>query len=184
MTVHAPLPMSKEAFLDWIDQREERYEYARGRVIMMVHVSLYHALVVTNLVRVLTTRLATERFNVVAADLAVNVGDSVRFPDVLVQAAQADLRAREAKAPILIVEVLWPSTLHVDFGDKRQEYLSLPTLDTYLVVAPDEARVWVWQRTGGAFPSEPEIIEARDRPIALPALGVQIGMDEIYRGIL
>jgi len=184
MTVHAPLSMSKEAFFAWIEQREERYEYVGGRVVMMVYVTLNHALVASNLLFVLKSRLPAEQFNVVSADFAVNVGDSVRFPDILVQAAQADLRALEAKAPILIVEVLSPGTLHIDFGDKRREYLGLPTLDTYLIVSPDEPRAWIWQRTDGAFPSEPEIIEGLDKQVVLPTLGARIAFAEVYRGIL
>jgi len=184
MTVHAPLSMSKEAFFAWIERREERYEYAGGRVLMMVHVTLNHALVTSNLVFALKSRLPAERFNVVSEAFAVNLGDSVRFPDVLVQPAQADGHALEATAPILIVEVLSPGTLHVDFGEKRQEYLGLPSLDTYLIVSPDEPRAWIWRRTDGTFASEPEMIEGLDQPIVLPALGVELRLGEIYRGIL
>ena len=38
MTLHAPVTMTKEAFFAWVEQREERYEYVGGRVVMMVHV--------------------------------------------------------------------------------------------------------------------------------------------------
>jgi len=183
MTVHAPPTMSKEAFLAWIERREERYEYAEGRVIMMVRVTLNHALATTNLVFAFRSRLPVDRFNVVSEAFAVNLGASVRFPDVLIQPAQANGDVLEAKAPLLIAEVLSPSTLHIDFGEKRQEYLSLPTLDTYLIVSPDEPRVWMWQRADGAFPSEPDIIEGLDKQIALPALGIEFALGEIYRGI-
>jgi Uma2 family endonuclease len=183
MTVHAPLSMSKEAFFAWIGQREERYEYAKGRVIMMVHVTRNHAQVTKNLVVALATRLPAERYDVATDGFAIDMGESFRVPDVVVEPRQTDGKALEAEAPILIVEVLSPSTLHVDFGDKRQEYLSLPTLDTYLIVSPDEPRAWIWQRTDGAFPPEPEMIEGLDQQIVLPTLGAQIGMSEIYRGI-
>jgi Uma2 family endonuclease len=183
MTVHAPFAMSKEAFLAWVGQSEGRYEYAGGRVAMMVRVTLSHALVTSNFIRALTTRLGPEQYDVVAEAFAVDIGSSVRFPDILVQPAQADKNALEAVAPLLIVEVLSPGTLHIDFGDKKREYLGLPTLDTYVVVSPDEPRVWAWRRTEGAFPPEPEIIEGMDSALALPALGIEISFPEIYRGI-
>ena len=50
MTVHAPVVMTKEAFFAWVDQREERYEYAGGRVLMMVRVTWNHAVVTGNLI--------------------------------------------------------------------------------------------------------------------------------------
>ena len=124
-----------------------------------------------------------ERFDVAAEAFAVHIADSVRFPDVVVEPAQTDGHALEAKVPILIAEALSPGTLHIDFGDKRHEYLSLASLATYLVASPDEPRVWAWQRKEGAFPLEPEIIEGLDRRLVLPELGIEIPMPEIYRGI-
>jgi Uma2 family endonuclease len=184
MTVHAPLTMSKEAFFAWIEQREERYEYVKGRVVMMVRITRNHARVTANLVSALSQRLSPERYDVATDGFAIDIGESFRVPDVVVEPRQTDGKALEAKAPILIVEVLSPGTLHVDFGEKRQEYLSLPTLETYLIVSPDEPRAWIWQRTDGAFPSEPEIIEGLDKEIVLPALDTQIALSEVYRGIL
>lgn len=184
MTVHAPLSMSKEAFFAWIEQRAERYEYARGRVMMMVRVTRNHAKVTANIVSILNQGLPPERYDVATNGFAVDMDDSFRVPDVIVEPRQTDGHALQAKAPILIVEVLSPGTLHIDFGDKRLEYLSLPTLDTYLIVSPDEPRAWVWQRTDGAFSAEPTIIEGLDKQVVLPGLGIQIALSEIYRGIL
>jgi len=183
MTAHAPVAMTKEAFLAWVEQREERYEFVRGRVVMMVHVSKNHARVTTNLIVALRARLQTERYDIVAEAFAVHVGDSVRFPDVLVEPTQANGGALEATAPILIAEVLSPGSLHLDFGDKAREYLSLPTIDTYMVVSPDEPRIWLWQRTGGELPPEPEMIEGTDKHLTLPALRIEIPLAEIYGGV-
>jgi Uma2 family endonuclease len=175
--------MTKEAFLAWVTQREERYEFSGGRVIMMVRVTRNHARVTRNFVMALGARLPAESYDVFSESFAVHVEDSVRFPDVLVEPAQPDGKALRAESPILIVEVLSPGTLHLDFGDKRHEYLTLPTLDTYLVVSPDEPRVWVWQRTDGAFPSDPGIIEGADKSVSLPALAIDIPLVELYRGV-
>jgi len=183
MTVHAPVTMTKEAFLAWVDQHEERYEFSGGRVIMMVRVTRNHARVTTNLIFALKSRLEGERYDVLAEVFAVHAGDSIRFPDVLVEPAQPDGKSLRAESPILIAEVLSPGTYHLDFGDKLREYLTLPSLDTYLIISPDEPRIWVWQRTDGAFPKEPRVIEKRDEHVGLPALAIDIPLEEIYRGI-
>jgi len=183
MTVHAPLTMTKEAFLAWIERREERYELAAGRVIMMVRTTRNHAQVVANLVFALKQRLTPERYDMATKAFAVHVGDSVRFPDILVEPAQEDGSALKAAAPILIAEVLSPGTLHVDFGEKKNEYFSLPTLQAYLVLAADEPRAWLWRRTDAIFPPDPEIIEGLDQQLALPTLGVDIPLGELYRGV-
>ena len=183
MTVHAPVTMTKEAFLAWVEQREERYEYARGRVVMMVNVTRNHSRVTTNLIVALRARLRFEQYEVAAEAFAVDIGDSVRFPDVLVEPRQPDGNDLEAKAPVLIAEVLSPGSLHLDFGDKPREYLTLPSVDTYLVASPDEPRIWIWQRTNQQFPSEPEMIEGVDKYISLPALGIEIPLAELYQGV-
>ena len=171
MTVHAPVTMTKDAFLAWVDQREERYEFSGGRVLMMVRVTRNHSQVTTNLIAALKVRLQSGTYDVHAESFAVHTDESVRFPDVLVEPAQTDGKSLEAKHPILIAEVLSPGTYHLDFGDKLREYLALPSLDTYLIISPDEPRVWVWQRTDGAFPKEPEIVEKRDQHVAPPCSG-------------
>src|SRR5215813_3963764 len=183
MTVHAPVTMTKEAFLAWVDQREERYELSGGRVTMMVRVTRNHSRVTTNLIFALKSRLESERYDIMAEVFAVHIDDSIRFPDVLVEPAQPDGKSLRAESPILIAEVLSPGTYHVDFGDKLREYLTLPTLDTYLIISPDEPRIWVWQRTDGAFPKEPEIIEKREQHVGLPALAIEIPLEDLYRGI-
>ena len=183
MTLPAHDPLTKEAFLAWVERREERYEFSDGRVIKLVRVTRNHAQVATNLLCALASRLRRERHDVFLGAFAVHVDDSVRFPDVLVEPVQSDGKSLEAKHPILIAEVLSPGTHHLDFGDKLREYLTLPSLDTYLIISPDEPRIWVWQRTDGTFPEEPEIIEKRDEHVDLPALAIDIPLEEIYRGI-
>jgi Uma2 family endonuclease len=183
MTVHAPITMTKDAFLAWVERREERYEFSGGRVTMMVRVTRNHARVTKNLLVALSARLSSESYDIMAEAFAVHAGDSVRFPDVLVEPAQPDGKSLRAESPILIAEVLSPGTYHLDFGDQLREYLTLPTLDTYLIISPDEPRIWVWQRTDGSFPKEPQIIEKRDQHVGLPALAIDIPVEDIYRGI-
>jgi Uma2 family endonuclease len=183
MTLHTPIAMSKEAFFAWVERHDGRYEYSRGRVTMMVHVTRNHSVVAGNLFAALKTRLDFAKYDVAAESFGVEVGDSVRFPDIVVEPAQTDGHALEAKAPILIAEVLSPGTLHIDFGAKQQEYLRLPTLDAYVVAAADEPRLWVWRRADGAFPPEPEIIEGLEQTLALPALGIEVPLRELFRGV-
>jgi Uma2 family endonuclease len=183
MTVHAPVMMTKADFLAWVAQREERYEFAGGRVTMMVRVTWNHAVITSNLLAALKARLDREKYEAVSEAFAVHTRDSVRFPDILVEPIQTDGKSLEAKAPVLIAEVLSPGTLHIDFADKRSEYLSLPTLDTYMILSPDEPQIWLWQRLSGDFPSDPEIIEGLQARLSLPAFAIEVPLAEIYRGV-
>ena len=76
MTVHAPATMTKEAFLDWVGQREERCEFSGGRVTMMVRVTRNHSRVTKNLLVALSTRLSSASYDVAAESFAVHIDDS------------------------------------------------------------------------------------------------------------
>ena len=73
MNVQIPTAMDSSAFLAWAEGREERYELADGRVLMMTGGSLGHALVVRGLFKALDSRLAGSRWITLTSDFAVRI---------------------------------------------------------------------------------------------------------------
>jgi Uma2 family endonuclease len=84
---------------------------------------------------------------------------------------------------IVLFEILSPSTTDVDFGPKLAEYLSVPALQAYLIVAQDSVCVWAWIKGEDGFPNRPEVFESRDAVITLDALGLTLPVGEIYRHV-
>ena len=110
--------------------------------------------------------LDLDRFDIGISDFAVRTPFGIRSPDIVVEHARSH-SARSTTTPILIVEVLSPSTANVDFTEKLQEYTAIETLQTYLICAQDEPRAWVWARQGdGAWPPQPTEMTGRDGSIA------------------
>src|SRR5712691_6375919 len=123
MNVQLPVHIDKSAFLAWVQGREERYELAEGRVVMMVGASRAHGLIVSNLVAILHGQLDPEQWTVIA-DFGLDAGPkTLRYPDVVVDRAGGSAGDTTATAPTLLAEVLSPSTADVDLGDKAAEYL-------------------------------------------------------------
>jgi Uma2 family endonuclease len=89
--------MTKEAFLAFIDEREERYEFDEGRAVMMARVTRNHAVVTVNLIAALNQRMSADRHDIASGAFAVHVGSSVRFPDILVQPRLTDGSALEGR---------------------------------------------------------------------------------------
>ncbi len=84
MNVQPDLHMDKAAFLAWVQGREENYELADGRVVMMTGGTARHALVVGNLFELLRARLDRKRWRVMT-EFGVDVGPrTIRYPDVVV----------------------------------------------------------------------------------------------------
>jgi Uma2 family endonuclease len=109
MNVQTNLQMDKPAFLRWAQGREERYELAGRRVVMMTGGSRAHAIITRRLAMALERRLDSSQWTVLTSDFGVDLGPAtVRYPDVVVDAAGGALKDLTATAPILIAEVLSP----------------------------------------------------------------------------
>ena len=182
MNVQPHLQMDKAAFLAWAQAREGRFELAERRVVVMTGESKTHALIASGLLRALWARIDLEKWVVLGSDLAVDVGPgSLRYPDAMVDSIGGH-RALTATAPVLIAEVVSPSSATLDLGDKAAEYLRLPGLAAYLVLAQDEVKAWVYIRGSEQLPA-PQVVAGIDATISVPALGLDLPLADIYAGI-
>ena len=86
-----------------------------------------------------------------------------------------------ATNPMVIVEVLSPSSEGDDDGDKRSDFQALASLQAYVLVAQDQRRVKVYRRAGSAW----KVATFGDGDsFELPTLSSVITVDEIYDRIL
>jgi Uma2 family endonuclease len=108
---------------------------------------------------------------------------TIRYPDVVVDLAGGRIDDLVATAPALIAEVVSPSSATQDLGDKAAEYLQLPSLRAYLVLAQDEPKAWAWLRGAAGFSPGPQVIAGHGARIEIAALGVALPLADIYAGI-
>jgi Uma2 family endonuclease len=153
-----PVHIDKPTFLTWVQGREERYELAQGRVVMMVVSSRAHGVIVRNLVLILHGQLDPQQWSVIA-DFGLDAGpETLRYPDVVIDRAGGSDGDYMATALVLLAEVLSPSTAEIDLGDKAAEYLPLPSLLAYLVFAQSGHKAYVWVRKADGFEPAPSVI--------------------------
>jgi Uma2 family endonuclease len=91
-------------------------------------------------------------------------------PDVLVYCGLKLRKTREVPNPIIIVEVLSPSTKKRDHGVKLEGYFTLPSLYHYLIIDPDRARM-IHHRLGATVP---EIVKGPRLQLDPPGLDVDL----------
>jgi Uma2 family endonuclease len=184
MNVQPHLQMDNATFLDWVQGREERYELAGGRVMMMTGATMRHGLIVGNLFEMLRARLDRKQW-VVLTEFGIDVRPgTIRYADVVADQYGAKGDALTAKAPVLVAEVLSPSTMKIDLGDKAADYLQLSSLATYLILAQDEVKTWAYNRSGEKqFPPGPQVFAGADASISIPALNIDLPLTDIYSGI-
>jgi Uma2 family endonuclease len=177
-------PMSIEAFEAWVARQDGRYELVRGRPMMMNQTTRYHSRITANLLRGLLNAIDMDTYDVASGDFGLQTGeDTIRLADIMVTPAAGSGKERRTNDAVLLVEVLSPSTYAEDFGPKSQEYLAVPDLQAYLIVAQDSACVWLWQRGENGFPDKPDVIEDRDAEIRIDALGLTLPVGQIYRNV-
>lgn len=182
MNLQHKMPTTADEFLRWNEGREGKREFVRGRVVeMMINVTENHYRLAARLVVQLAAQLDDRELIVGSADFGVLTASGVRFPDVMVHrpGGGQDLAT---KTPLLIAEILSPSSMADDFGGKARDYLMLDTLRHYLVLAQDEPRIWLWSRRDGGW-TEPDMVAGTAEPLALPGLGAVLDLGRLYGGI-
>lgn len=118
-----------------------------------------------------------------ASDMKLRIEDSNAFyyPDVMVACGPDNGEAYFETEPCLLVEVLSKGTASVDRHAKYQAYTALPSLQTYLIVAQDERRVYAYQRGVKQWQLS-ELVGGGE--VNLACLNLPLSLDEIYVGVL
>jgi Uma2 family endonuclease len=154
-------------------------------VEMMINSSRFHTLLALRLGAILLASFPYPPFSVGSADFAVRTPEGIRFPDVFVDrgtksSTRADLVASE---PMLLAEILSPSSYGRDFVEKLSDYTGLPWLRHYLILSQDEPRAWLWSREDAGNWNNPVEIAGSDATIVLTDRDSTIPVAELYAGI-
>lgn len=140
---HHPM-ISVEEYLQ-LDRNsvETRYEYSDGYVRMLAGGTPDHAKISANVIIALGGLLPGNSCSVYTSDVQVRLSQTrFVYPDVTVSCDERDQEQGEMiQYPLLIVEVLSPSTEAYDRGRKFTYYQQCPTIQEYVLV--DTQRQWV-----------------------------------------
>ena len=182
------VPMARQSlaeFLAWEEHQVDRYEFYRGEVFAMVGGTARHNRVIMNLGSRIADHLDGTGCQVFSENMKVQVDEGILYPDVVVTCGKAEAGDEQIITdPKLIIEVLSPSTMKIDLGDKAADYLQLPTLAGYLIFAQDEVKAWAYNRSGEKqFPPGPQVFAAADTAISIPALNIEFPLADVYAGI-
>lgn len=151
---HQQSRMTFDEFLAWSLRQEcGRYEFVDGEVVAMPAEGASHNLVKAALWEALrnAARAAGFKGTVFTDGMQVRTkgGRRGRGPDAIVALTPiADRKAQVVPDPLIIAEVVSPSSERDDTGDKLDEYFGLPTVEHYLVVRPDKRLIVHYARGG------------------------------------
>ncbi|MEQ8464290.1 Uma2 family endonuclease [Coleofasciculus sp. E1-EBD-02] len=177
--------MSFEDYLEWESQQEIRYEYVKGEVFAMTGGTIPHNDIALNLYRALYPHLRSRGCRVNVSDVKVQVSPKsiYYYPDVIVSCDPEDLNARKfIQNPKLIVEVLSPGTSAKDRGEKFAYYLTIASLQEYILIDSETISVERYSRGEGRmwlyYP-----YQAGDT-ITLSSIEFEFPIELLYEGVV
>lgn len=142
-----------EEYLALEEKAEGRSEYYNGIIWAMAGGSPNHSAISSNTNYALQHGLRTkkQKCQTYNSDLKVKIAkhNCFYYPDLMVICGKVDFsdnRTDIVQNPLLIIEVLSPSTTDFDRGTKFSRYRSLPSLKEYVLISQDKPKVEAWYR--------------------------------------
>lgn len=184
MTALAQDAFSPDDFLAWEAEQTEKHEYLAGEVFAMVGATDAHVTISGNLFSVLRNHLRGTPCRVFIADMKLQVEQANAFfyPGVFVTCSPSDADLPNYKRePVLVAEVLSPSTASYDRGLKFATYRQLPSLQEYVLIDTERMAVDVFRRDETnhwvLYPFGP------DETIRLESVKLDLPMAELYEDV-
>ena len=186
MSEPARTRMTVEAFLGWLEEQPEgaRYELVAGEPVAMAPEPAAHARLKARVWRALSDAIGRRGLPCEAFPdgMMVRIDDHTAYePDAVVRCGGARL-ADDALAvpdPLIVVEVLSPSTRARDAGAKLDAYFRLPSVRHYLLVKTERRTIIHHRRIGDAGDEggaiETRIVTAGTLRLDPPGLSLDAG---------
>jgi Uma2 family endonuclease len=176
--------MSLEEFLRWDDGTDTRYELIDGFPVAMAPPAEAHRILAVRLVSRIDAALAARRPcnaqiepGVVRPDRA----DSFYVPDIAVT-CEPNAPGRQAMVnPILVVEILSPSTERSDRRLKLPVYQTVKSVTEVLLIDADNHHAEVYRREDDHWGIA--LVSGVEATLFLASIDRRISMSELYEGI-
>ena len=184
--------LTKYSISDYIDfetQAKDKHEFYNGNIIKMPGAKARHNIISANIITALKNAIRSidQNYIVLTSDMKIYI-ENIRtfvYPDALVICENIEYyqdRQDIIINPLLIVEVLSPSTADYDRRTKFDYYRSLPSFQEYVLIYQDSPWVSVY------FKDSPEYWHIQDYRnmednIIFQSLNCSIDMKEVYEHI-
>ena len=175
----APRFESAEGFLAWAARQPERCELVDGVARMMTGGSSNHSRIAGNAYFALRSRLGRGRCEAFGGDAAVILGPRrVAFPDLSISCEEET--GPSVSHPVVVLEVLSPSTESYDLGHKAAAYRRLPSLRHLVLVHQDRVAVQRFHREAESREFSLTELNQVDGRLVLTAIDVEIPLLDLY----
>ena len=171
------LPMTSEEYLAWKARQEFKWEFDGFQPVAMVGGTAAHSTIRINLVTALNIRLRGTPCQPYGDKLKVRIGPKYRYPDALVSCTEFANTDTVAAEPVVIFEIPSTSTSDTDKTAKLAEYLSLPSVQRYVMLEQNRIFATIVTRTSDGWGLA---LTAEGGTLTMPEIGIEVPMAELY----
>ena len=173
--------MSLEAFLDWESREPLKFEFDGFEPVAMTGGSAEHATIQVNIIRELSNRLRGRPCRVFGSELKIQTAGSIRYPDTFVVCSPIPRGTLVVTDPVVVFEILSPSTSSIDHFEKNREYRATPSIQRYAILEQAQPAATVYSRMGDNWVAD--FLVAGD-DLVLPEIGVSVPLLDLYQDVL
>ena len=171
--------LSEADYLEGERDGQIRHELIDGHAYAMTGASDKHNKISGNIFAELRNVLKQSKSPCTAYinDMKVKVQNDFYYPDVMVVCDRQDPENDYYKTnPVIIIEVLSPATRRIDKTLKREAYLSLESLQEFVLIEQDKAEIEVFTRQSGWQAAYYYLGDT----IAFESIDASISVEDIY----
>ena len=175
--------LTEEEFLRGEELCDLPNEFVDGKVIAMASPTDTHETIVLNLAAALNEHLGSHPCRVFAGRMKLRMKYLNRLahyvPDVMVACDKEPADRKFREFPVLLVEVLSPTTEGTDIREKMFAYLTIEGLNHYIIIAQDKVEITIYRRTESGW--EIETLNSLDDVLRAPDLGFAMPVARLYK---
>ena len=172
-----------EEYFELEEKSDIKHEYYRGEIFAMAGGSANHSRIAGNVFAACHFGLRGSKCEAFTSDIRVLIAafGFYTYPDITVTCGATQFAENQTDTiinPIVVIEVLSPSTKNYDRGQKFQFYRSIPTLKEYVVIEQDfpyieyhfrQEKTWILTE-----------IKSIEDTLSLQSIDIQIPLRDLY----
>lgn len=165
---------------------QTKHEFVDGEVYAMAGASDRHHRICANLFIKLDSHLASSKCEAFMTEMKLKTDEKTfYYPDVFVSCDKVKASAYYREEPVLVVEVVSPSTRDIDRREKLRAYQMVSSVHEYVVVEQDRTLIEIHRRQPDGrwityFYNEGDF----DETLRFESVDLSITMENIYERVV
>jgi Uma2 family endonuclease len=175
---------TQDEFFTWAELQNERYEFDGVQPIAMTGGTNASSIVEGNLITALNMRLRGHRCQPLGPNAGVEtVAKTIRYPDALITCSEQEMTAKCVTGPVVVFEVVSPTSVHMDHVIKLGEYMAVDSIRRYVIIESTTPVVTVIERKAAGEPWGITRL-TQGGTLYIPEVGIEISVAELYERVI